>query len=540
MRADLSLKHLALVIAATVLPLLPFLDKAFHIDDPLFIWTAKQILKEPLDFYGFTGNWFGLETPAYLFIKNPPLASYYIAVVGLFAGFSEKAMHIAFLVPAALASAGVYVLAARFTGRPLIAALATIATPGFLVSATTVMCDVMMLAFWAWAIVFWMKGVDENRPSYLAFGAVLVALAALTKYFGISLIPLLAAYSVMKGRKGMSSLLFLLVPIAFLAAYHVYTDSLYGRGLLLDASAYATGFRSKSSSIDAFGKAFVGLAFAGGCTITALFFLPSIRGRRAVAAGAAIAVLGAFYVYFKGTLGSADIIQKYGWGYVPQLALYASAGAGIIALVAGDLIKRRNAESALLALWVAGTLVFAVYMNWTINARSLLALVPAVSILIMRDAEGKSRAATLYVPLILSFAVSFMVARADYLHANSAREVSKRIFDAYSPQGKKAIWYRGHWGLQYYMDGLGARQLVFSSMAGEGELIVIPSNNTNIGKKYLQESFYQIDEIGVKPRLLNVMNHACGAGFYSNEWGALPFVIHPDCAENYRIFLNAS
>jgi len=105
-RADLSLKHLALVIAATVLPLLPFLDKAFHIDDPLFIWTAKQILKGPLDFYGFTGNWFGLETPAYAFIKNPPLASYYIAVVGLFAGFSEKAIHIAFLVPAAFASAG--------------------------------------------------------------------------------------------------------------------------------------------------------------------------------------------------------------------------------------------------------------------------------------------------------------------------------------------------------------------------------------------------------------------------------------------------
>src|SRR3972149_4343940 len=205
MKTTINYKPLAIVAAAAVLPLLPFLDKAFHIDDPLFLWTAKQILKEPMDFYGFTGNWFGLNDPADVFIKNPPLASYYIALVALSAGFGETSVHAAFLAPALATAVGTYVLAQRLTDRPLIAALASIATPGFLVSSSTVMCDVMMLAFWVWAVVFWMKGLEEDRPLYLALGGFLVAAASLTKYFGISLIPLLALYSFLKGRKGIKS-----------------------------------------------------------------------------------------------------------------------------------------------------------------------------------------------------------------------------------------------------------------------------------------------------------------------------------------------
>jgi len=40
------------------------------------------------------------------------------------------------------------------TRAPFIVALVTIFTPVFLVSATSVMCDVMMLALWLWALEF--------------------------------------------------------------------------------------------------------------------------------------------------------------------------------------------------------------------------------------------------------------------------------------------------------------------------------------------------------------------------------------------------
>src|SRR5689334_6086976 len=39
--------------------LVPFMNKAYHIDDPLYLWSAKQILKNPFDYYGAIVNKWG-------------------------------------------------------------------------------------------------------------------------------------------------------------------------------------------------------------------------------------------------------------------------------------------------------------------------------------------------------------------------------------------------------------------------------------------------------------------------------------------------
>src|SRR5436190_12967367 len=61
-------------------PLLVFLKRPFHIDDPLFIWVARHIQTDPLNPYGFAVNWYGFSMPMSEVTKNPPLASYYIAL----------------------------------------------------------------------------------------------------------------------------------------------------------------------------------------------------------------------------------------------------------------------------------------------------------------------------------------------------------------------------------------------------------------------------------------------------------------------------
>ena len=83
---------IALALLACAL-LLPFSDKAFHIDDPLFVWIAQRVLRHPLDFYGFDVNWFGWTQPMHTIEQNPPLASYYAALAGAVLGFGERAMH---------------------------------------------------------------------------------------------------------------------------------------------------------------------------------------------------------------------------------------------------------------------------------------------------------------------------------------------------------------------------------------------------------------------------------------------------------------
>jgi 4-amino-4-deoxy-L-arabinose transferase-like glycosyltransferase len=170
------LAHILFLAAATVALLFPFVDKAFHIDDTLFLWTARQIVERPWDFYGFQGNWDGAISPATAIIKNPPVAAYYMAFAGWLGGFSERTLHLAFMFPAVMAVWGAYSLARRMSTQPLLAAILCLATPAFLVSSTTLMCDVMLAAFWVWAAFFWIKGVEDSSRFSLFFRR-LIALA---------------------------------------------------------------------------------------------------------------------------------------------------------------------------------------------------------------------------------------------------------------------------------------------------------------------------------------------------------------------------
>lgn len=53
----------ALLAVVTLIVLVPLVGKAFHVDEPLFVWTAQRIEIAPLDFYGFDVNWYGVEEP---------------------------------------------------------------------------------------------------------------------------------------------------------------------------------------------------------------------------------------------------------------------------------------------------------------------------------------------------------------------------------------------------------------------------------------------------------------------------------------------
>ncbi|HSP06362.1 MAG TPA: glycosyltransferase family 39 protein, partial [Acidobacteriota bacterium] len=224
-----------LLIAATILCLVPFSGVAFRIDEPLFVWAAKQITVRPLDPYGFKLIWYTSEMPMSDVAKNPPLASYFIAVVGSLAGWSERALHIAFLLPALGVVLGTYRLARRYCSIPLLAAAVTLLNPCFLVSADSVMCDVMMLAVWIPAVMLWVEGLDPAKPLLLVTSALMVAVCALTKYFGMALIPLLFVYSLARQRRLGVWAFYLLIPVFILFGYQMWTQATFGRGLLLDA-----------------------------------------------------------------------------------------------------------------------------------------------------------------------------------------------------------------------------------------------------------------------------------------------------------------
>ncbi|HEY6066913.1 MAG TPA: glycosyltransferase family 39 protein [Thermoanaerobaculia bacterium] len=508
----------------TVAFLLPFVGKAFHVDDPFFVEAARQIRTNPLDFYGRDFNWWGTSQPMAEVAKNPPVTPFFIALVTAIAGEREISLHIAFLIPAVAATIGILVLARRFCRRPLAPALAAIATPVFVVSSTNVMCDTMQLAFWVWAVETWLRAHDSGRAGTFVASGLLVTLAALTKYVGIGLIPLLFAHGLARTRRLGPWTLALGIPLLALAGYDVWTRELYGRGLLSDAVGYSKGVRLQTPVIFS-AKPVAGLSFAGGCFVTVAFLAPWLWSRRAILAGAAAGAAFLLAVAAIGRLGHYSLEGPDGlrWGLIVQLTIFTLAGASLLALAVLDLVHGRDADALLLCLWIFGIFVFAVFLNWSLNARSLLSATPAVGILIARRLESRGVDRLPVVPLVLAAILSLAVAWADARLAASAREAAGR-FTRELGAGPGRLWFEGHWGFQYYMEAGGARPLDMSrSKLSAGDHVVVPMKNTNLFDLPRTHAAIQgrVD-FPVVPFLATVAQEL-GAGFYADWWGPLPY-----------------
>jgi hypothetical protein len=139
------------------------------------------------------------------------------------------------------------------------------------------MCDVMMLAFWTWALEFWLGGLNRQEAWRFLVSVALISAAALRKYFGISLVPLLATYTLERDRRLTAHLAFLLLPIATLFTYDFVTAGKYGYGLFSAAMSVSSSI-SSATRPSHFVQMLMGLAFSGGCFVRTLFFVAFRNG----------------------------------------------------------------------------------------------------------------------------------------------------------------------------------------------------------------------------------------------------------------------
>ncbi|MFZ0770599.1 MAG: glycosyltransferase family 39 protein [Candidatus Sulfotelmatobacter sp.] len=543
-----------LLALALLASLFPFSGKAFNVDDTLFVYVARQITQHPLDPFGIRINWYLDAVPMAYETKNPPLASYYIAAVAGVVGWSERALHFAFLLPALAVVLGTYRLAQRFTKSPLWAAAATLLAPAFLASASSVMCDTMMLALWLWAIIFWIEGLgsealgsealEPQEPRYLAVSALLITLCALTKFLGIALILLLPAYSWMRQRRFGSWAWYLLLPILVLTGFQHWTKAVYGLRMITGAAHFSTGMRQERQT-SLLAKALVDLSFVGGCALPALTFAPIIWPRRKILAVCVVSAIAAFLIG-TGRIGLGEILGPprfyRHWLLVGiQLTVFVAAGFSIMALAAADAWKHKDADALLLALWVFGAYIFTGFVNWTINARSVLPLTPAVGILLARRIEAlpalstRWRTAMLAIPLAVAGAISLWLTWADTEMANAARTAAMAIEEKTRNQ-PGSVWFMGHWGFQYYMESFGATAVVINDPPRRpGDYLAVDKNGLLLLE--MRPEFVASRDVIQIPMPLGITTaqNTLGAGFYSSDLGPLPFAIGPVPPQRYDL-----
>ncbi|HTX34836.1 MAG TPA: hypothetical protein VME43_07440 [Bryobacteraceae bacterium] len=187
MEARVARNQLLLVLALVVALRLPFLNQAVQGDDDIYLTVAAHALVDPLHptstSYVFRGVPVDLRGQ-----PHPPLDGWVLAgLIALFGDVKEIPFHAFYMVFSLIAAAAMWSLARRFSPQPLWAALLFIAVPAFVVNGNSFETDLPFLAFWMAAVALFVG-------SHPLWSVVPMALAAMTSYQTVFLIPILAVY----------------------------------------------------------------------------------------------------------------------------------------------------------------------------------------------------------------------------------------------------------------------------------------------------------------------------------------------------------
>src|SRR5262249_7253015 len=155
-------------VAATA----PYLDKAFHIDDVLYLRVADQIRRTPLDPYSGFVLWDATDgQPSSLFMTdfNPPVWKYILA--GVMTAWPRPArelaapLHLASALATLVAAFGVYQLSRRFSLYPLWCTAMIVLAP-FYLPGQNVMLEPSLLAWSCWTVEFQCRAWDRKGFSF--------------------------------------------------------------------------------------------------------------------------------------------------------------------------------------------------------------------------------------------------------------------------------------------------------------------------------------------------------------------------------------
>ena len=490
-------------VALLLLITLPFAGRAHHVDDPLYLEAARQVLTAPLD--PLSGLSFWHERPATLFddLYNPPLTAYLMALPLAAGRGGEVPIHLAMILLAA-ASLGAVSWTGEALGVPARWSILLAASPALCASAVSAMADVpfLLLTVLAWG--------TAARGRAGASG-VLIALSALTKYVGLVNVPL----SVLALRPPSKRKAALLTAVAggLFVAWCVFNLIAYGQLHVSAASRFGLfAFRRQGelllSLVAALGVA--GLPAAVGL----------IRWTRAVAALSAVA----------GAAGAALVLARGGGPANAVIGFVAFAAGAALFLAAWRATRAAGRGDLFLPACFWGYATYTGLLVYFGAARYLLPLLPPLVWLLARHGDGE-RSRTRWLASIGAGAVlSVLVLWGDAGYANAWRTAAGRL----PREGRR--FEIGHWGFQWYAGAVGYTPLEPRQVLGPGDVVAeaqgIHGARTSPAHAAL---LHELSLVTVPSPWVRVMDRRAQAGLYSSAWGFLPFGLRWRAAEVVRL-----
>jgi 4-amino-4-deoxy-L-arabinose transferase-like glycosyltransferase len=495
--------------------LVPFFNKAFTIDDYLFLRQAQQVLVDPLHPSIYTVVW-DTDVPISgsdgIFVSGPVMA--YLLVPSVLAGGEEWLAHlvVAFLLCVAVLAT---VSLARRLGlggkEACLAGVLLVATPAVLAMASTSMPDVPAMALGVIGLERLIAWRENRRAREGIPAAVFLALAVLARCHCVLLLGVGMAFLAVR-------------PGLRLSPSHLLRDAgrfaplggalaLYGLALLVMAD-HTRGFSDRVEFVKSITNLwFVRgnlLAFGTNWVMTLPLAIPwLLLHRRRQHWWLALPLLA-------GTVAIAQPTSPL-W-----VTLASTVGYLALADVLMDAWRRADRVQMVLGLWLLVALPTVVYFHTPPKYHVVSA--PAVALLIARSLPSKRpfRVLLFGTTVVVGLLVGFMIIRADATLAGLGRRAVEELIEPRVDRGER-VWFAGHWGFQWYAEQAGAHCLTLTPPhPSRGDIVVYSAVDGCRVLEHFPERrlLHRVSYASPGGR---VMSRSDGAGFYSNLCGYLPW-----------------
>ena len=525
LRASLPALLLVLVV------LLPFLDKAFTMDDTVFMREAMHALSDPLHPTAFDMVWtHKLERLSTIVPTGPFMAWLLLPAAAL--GGAEWAAHAMQILMLAVACVATVSLALRLGLKPrwaCAAGLLLAASPAVLGMAGTAMPDVPAMAFGIAGIerlVVWQK---DRRLADAAAASVLLACGVLTRSHLLLLLApaalLLAgdAYDVRSWfRSGWRIYVpLLMVPVIVSVMLFITRDPSAQGGTLAGTLASLSSLHTVPSNTVAYA---VHLALVIPFTIpwTLLYYREILRSP--------VILLGAVVL----CAGLLWLAHRQEAPYV--IALVAGTSVAAFAQALRRAFAGRDSKELVLLAWMLVPLATVIYVH--LPAKFLVPVAPAAAIVVADSLARRPRlgAVVLAVTLVAGTVLGVAILRADQRFAGFGRGVAQNIIAPQVARGEQ-VWFNGHWGFQWYAEQAGARCLAINQpLPSPGALVFSAERSEAVLALSEMKGFVLVRRLQDATPGGRINSSIHGSGFYSNAWGYLPWAWGSDPIEIIDIY----
>jgi len=522
----LALPGILLAIACLV----PFLNKAFTIDDPLFLLEARQILRTPLQPWSYPICWnqtltcFAQSGSSGANVREGLMG--YALVPAVLAN-SEVVAHLTQLLFVCAVAMGMVAITLRLgfdRGQAIAAGLLIVAIPPLLSMANTAMPDVLALALELAGFERLLAWKTERRWHQAILAGITLGFAPYARPHVALFLPLgaLWLFEDLKLGKALGQLrrqFFLWSPIAIAAVVLAgvnYITRLRGASSELVTTASSTG--NIPLNLIAY---FHYLTFP--IPLSAVWLAANWRRVKILLVPPLIPVAFAYFMVPGMTLVKELQVAAVLYGLV--------AIADIIAVF----LRSGDQKGLLLLLWLSLPLFTIVYLH--LPLKYLVPVLPAIVFLMLRaiPTANRRRAALAYgIIVVACTGYSLLLLRADADFANYGRRAAVELIAPRVAAGEK-VWYAGEWGFYWYAEQAGAKVAKSGeSSARPGDLLAIGlmENGDVVLKDYAKREL--VDSRSYDSPRGRTMGF--GAGLYSNRFGLLPWRWNPAATNEYQVW----